>query len=138
MIARLDRGRINWRKGFFRIWLLYCMFSVGVAAHDAYRDSHLVRCPVGTELPTVEQFFGPLAAGTPADVERACEAAARPWYYYVMVATASPILLLLAGLVIGWIGAAFSAAPSAETKWPRFKYAIRDIFAKLSWLPWLR
>ena len=94
--------RISWRKGLFRLWLVYTVLWLGQVAFDIWRDVQRPRCPAPGELPTADQFFA----------TRPCLAAMPSPLHYAIEAVTTPTLLMVIGLILIWIASGFKPKPA--------------------------
>ncbi len=94
-------GRVNWRRGLFRVWAVYSAISIALAANDALHAA-CTSPHSADQLPTADQFF----EAAP------CEPQLLPWTHYAIEALGPPAVTFLVGAVIMWVLTGFGSQPS--------------------------
>jgi hypothetical protein len=106
---------MNWRRGLFRLWLVLSLFWVGIVAYDTYDIVLVPRQMAADAQVCVEARNKNKGLGNPADcvsnLPGGMFADLMPLepilIQRALAATLPPLVLLLIGVVLGWVASGF-------------------------------
>lgn len=106
---------MNWRRGFFRLWLVYAALATIGASLQAYQDATKPSCPTPGSLPTPGEFFA----------RQPCVQFHLPLAHYLGLAGGSAALVFAIGFVLLWAFEGFGAKAARPSKSSRLLERIK-------------